>query len=88
MFGSGDSQYVFTLDSFAEFYSQQNGFLDAFELSKRLWGDLCFDSETRKFVRPGPGIELPRTFVHFILEPMYKIYSQVALSAVTYLKRS
>ena len=46
-----------------------NGFAD------RLWGDIWFND--RKFTRKQPDPEANRTFVHFILEPLYKLYSQV-----------
>lgn len=44
---------------------------------ERLWGDVYFNSSTRKFSKNQDG-ELNRTFVHFILEPLYKIYTQVS----------
>lgn len=47
------------------------------ELGKRLWGDAWVDPQTRKFKKGFPPPECQRTFVQFILEPMYKIYSQV-----------
>lgn len=43
----------------------------------RLWGNIYFDSENRKFTRKQADPEQNRTFVHFILEPLYKLYSQV-----------
>ena len=43
----------------------------------RLWGDIYFNQETRKFTRKQADPEQNRTFVHFILEPLYKLYSQV-----------
>ena len=42
--------------------------------SKFLWGDIYYNEETRKFSRKSEG-GLPRSFVHFILEPFYKIVS-------------
>lgn len=41
-----------------------------------LWGDIYYNEETRKFSRKSEG-GLPRSFVHFVLEPFYKIISQV-----------
>lgn len=49
--------------------------MDAF--ADRLWGDIYFNAETRKFTRKQADPEQNRTFVHFILEPLYKLYSQV-----------
>jgi 116 kDa U5 small nuclear ribonucleoprotein component len=43
----------------------------------RLWGDIYFDTETRKFTRKQADPEQNRSFVHFILEPLYKLYTQV-----------
>lgn len=43
----------------------------------RLWGDIYFDDETRKFTRKQADPESERTFVHFILTPLYKLYSHV-----------
>ncbi|KAJ1460268.1 P-loop containing nucleoside triphosphate hydrolase protein [Pelagophyceae sp. CCMP2097] len=44
------------------------------DFAKRLWGNVYFDKTTRKFSRKGDG---ERTFVEFVLEPLYKIYSHV-----------
>jgi 116 kDa U5 small nuclear ribonucleoprotein component len=44
-----------------------------------LWGDIYFHKDTRTFKRtPSKGESSPkRSFVEFILEPLYKLYSQV-----------
>jgi 116 kDa U5 small nuclear ribonucleoprotein component len=42
-----------------------------------MWGDIYFDQATRKFSRKAADPESPRTFVHFVLSPLYKLYSQV-----------
>jgi U5 small nuclear ribonucleoprotein component len=50
--------------------------LDPFAFAKFLWGELYYDEVTRKFKRKAigeGGAELPRSFVHFVLEPFYKI---------------
>ena len=48
---------------------------DTNEFSHLLWGDVYFNEDTRKFQRdPPPEFEDPvRTFVAFILEPIYKL---------------
>jgi U5 small nuclear ribonucleoprotein component len=51
------------------------GFVSDF--ANRLWGDIYFDSTTRKFSRKASDPEAARTFDHFILSPLYKLYSQV-----------
>ena len=43
----------------------------------RLWGDIYFNNDTRKFTRKAVDPESPRTFVQFVLDPLYKLYSQV-----------
>lgn len=58
-------------------YSPSAGNLDVTSFTERLWGDIYFNSETRKFTRKQADSESDRSFVHFILEPLYKLYSQV-----------
>lgn len=53
------------------------GKLDADAFAARLWGDIYFDNENRKFTRKQVDPESNRSFVHFILEPLYKLYSNV-----------
>lgn len=53
------------------------GKLDANAFAARLWGDIYFDNESRRFTRKQADPESNRTFVHFILEPLYKLYSNV-----------
>jgi 116 kDa U5 small nuclear ribonucleoprotein component len=45
------------------------------KFSKFLWGDIFYNFETRKFSKKNNNMEAPRSFVHFILEPFYKIIS-------------
>ena len=58
-------------------YSEAYGPLDVNAFADRLWGDIYFSPSTRKFTRKAEDPETPRTFVHFILTPLYKLYSQV-----------
>lgn len=53
------------------------GPLDINSFGDRLWGDIYFDPSTRKFTRKPADPEHARSFVHFILEPLYKLYSNV-----------
>ena len=46
--------------------------VDPEAFAKYLWGDLFYNEETRKFQRTSQG-GLPRSFVHFVLEPFYKV---------------
>lgn len=64
------------------------GSLDINAFADRLWGDIYFNSETRKFTRKQADPEQTRTFVHFILEPLYKLYSQVISSETDSLKET
>ncbi|KAH7907791.1 P-loop containing nucleoside triphosphate hydrolase protein [Hygrophoropsis aurantiaca] len=76
-FASTDMGWCFTLRSFAQMYADTYGSLDVNAFATRLWGDIYFDSETRKFTRKASDPEQLRTFAHFILEPLYKLYSHV-----------
>lgn len=50
--------------------------MDLDRFADRLWGNIYYNPESRKFSRnSGPGTK--RGFEHFILEPLYKLYSQV-----------
>lgn len=49
-------------------------------LAKRLWGDWYFNQETARFTRNKSTSSAPHSFVQFILEPIYKLYSQVIYS--------
>lgn len=69
--------WCFTLRSFAQMYADTFGSLDVAAFADRLWGDIYFNEETRKFTRKAVDPEQSRTFVHFILDPLYKLYSHV-----------
>lgn len=73
------SQYgtCFTLKSFAQLYENYYGGVRVDEFAKRLWGDIYFNSKTRKFTKKAPHNSAQRSFVEFILEPLYKIFAQV-----------
>ncbi|KAF9817963.1 hypothetical protein IEO21_03038 [Rhodonia placenta] len=76
-FASTDMHWCFTLRSFAQMYADSYGPLDVPAFADRLWGNIYYNSETRKFSRKPADPEADRSFVHFILEPLYKLYSQV-----------
>ena len=80
IFASGRYSICFSLQSFTNIYASKYRELDAIGFAKRLWGDMFYDPTTRKFTRKpqfGGPTPAPRSFVHFILEPMYKLFSQV-----------
>jgi U5 small nuclear ribonucleoprotein component len=57
-------------------YADTYGPIDLSSFAARLWGNIYYHPETRKFSRQSaPGAR--RGFEHFILEPLYKLYSQV-----------
>ena len=51
--------------------------MDVKAFADRLWGDIYFNEDTRKFTRKPADPESERSFVHFVLNPLYKIYSHV-----------
>ncbi|CAL8073399.1 unnamed protein product [Calicophoron daubneyi] len=76
-FASTYYRFCFTLDSFAKIYTDTfMANFDHAELAKRLWGDIYFDPKTRKFSKRPPASTSQRTFVDFVLEPLYKIFAQ------------
>ncbi|KAK1403485.1 110 kDa U5 small nuclear ribonucleoprotein component CLO [Heracleum sosnowskyi] len=77
-FASGSAGWCFTLHSFAKLYVKLHGIpFDATKFASRLWGDYYFDPDTRGFKKKQPSGGVERSFVQFVLEPLYKIYSQV-----------
>lgn len=74
LFASADLNFSFSLKSFASLYSQRLGInIDINAFAKRLWGDVYFDESRNKFTTKGSK----RSFIHFILEPLYKVVSMV-----------
>ncbi|GJJ77654.1 116 kDa U5 small nuclear ribonucleoprotein component [Entomortierella parvispora] len=76
-FASSQMGWCFSLKSFAKLYADSYPGIDVNGFAKRLWGDVYFNSETRKFGRNATERPAKRSFVHFILEPLFKIYGQV-----------
>jgi 116 kDa U5 small nuclear ribonucleoprotein component len=74
-FACTSMDWVFTLPSFAKMYADTFAKVDAFEFSRRLWGDIFFNPGSRKFTRKAVEEGARRAFVHFVLEPIYKLYS-------------
>lgn len=67
----------FSLKSFANLYAETYAGVNVDEFAKRLWGDIYFHHKTRKFSSKQPHNSTPRSFVEFILEPIYKLFAQV-----------
>lgn len=78
-FASAQYGFSFTLKSFAQLYSDTygQGQIDPTEFAKRLWGDMYFNPKNRKFTKKSPHASAQRSFVEFILEPLFKIFAQV-----------
>jgi len=76
-FASSQFGFCFTLKSFAALYNQTYGNINVNEFARRLWGDMYFNSRTRKFTKKPSLGSAQRSFVEFILEPMYKLFSHV-----------
>ncbi|KAI5780656.1 P-loop containing nucleoside triphosphate hydrolase protein [Peziza echinospora] len=85
-FASSDMRWCFSLESFAKMYSDTYEGVNAGDFAKRLWGDIFFNPSSRKFTRKGLEQKAKRTFVHFILEPLYKLYAHTIGESTTSLK--
>ncbi|KAJ0412522.1 hypothetical protein ATCC90586_006889 [Pythium insidiosum] len=76
-FASGQHGWSFTLESFAQIYAEMHPGVPASALAPRLWGNKYYNPQTRTFTNKVPYPNAMRSFVMFILEPLYKIYSKV-----------
>ena len=78
-FASSQYGFSFSLKSFAQLYSDtySGSGIDPNALAKRLWGDIYFSAKSRKFSKKSPHGSAQRSFVEFILEPLYKIFAQI-----------
>ena len=74
-FACSSMDWVFTLPSFAKMYADTFNKIDISEFARRLWGDIIFNPRSRKFTRKAIEDGAKRSFVHFVLEPIYKLYS-------------
>ncbi len=88
-FASTHMGYCFTLRSFAKLYAETYGAgVDVDAFAHRLWGNIYYNPESRNFSRTPADANTPRSFVHFILEPLYKIYTAVLSSDTPSLRRT
>ncbi|MCJ1228404.1 hypothetical protein MMC12_005065 [Toensbergia leucococca] len=74
-FACSSMGWCFTLPSFAKMYADSYPDVNAKDFSVRLWGDIFFNPKRRSFTRKGTEERSKRTFVNFVLEPIYKLYS-------------
>lgn len=74
-FSSAKLGFCFNLKSFAAIYkSNKMPDIDVDEFSTRLWGDVYF-AEGKLTSQKGTATSSDRSFVRFVLEPLYKIAS-------------
>ena len=79
IFASSEYHVCFSVKSFADVYHTHfGGGFNSKEFAKRLWGDQYFDQEKRTFSKKPVTADTSRTFIQFILEPLYKIFSIIA----------
>ncbi|XP_063704338.1 116 kDa U5 small nuclear ribonucleoprotein component [Culicoides brevitarsis] len=76
-FASGLYGICFTLKSFAKLYADTYEGVNYVEFAKRLWGDMYFHAKSRKFTKKPPHNSAQRSFIEFILEPLYKLFAQI-----------
>lgn len=89
-FACSSMEWCFTLPSFATMYTESypNAEFDSTEFSRRLWGDVFFNPRSRKFTRKAIEENAKRSFVHFVLEPIYKLYSHTISESPDVLKNT
>ena len=86
IFASSQYNFCFSLASFAGVYAEFFPGLDAAAFARRLWGDVYFQPAARNFRRKPPEGGGPRTFVQFVLEPLYKLITQTLSGSEAELK--
>ncbi|KAI9101026.1 P-loop containing nucleoside triphosphate hydrolase protein [Phlyctochytrium arcticum] len=87
-FASSQMGWCFSLKSFAQMYSESFENFDVDAFAQRLWGDIYFNPTKRTFRRKPLDHKDSRTFVHFILEPLFKLYAQIIGEDATVLKNT
>lgn len=98
-FACSSMRWCFTLQSFAKMYAEfypgpakVSGFgkpmqnLDVDKFAVRLWGDIFYNPVIRKFSRRAQEDDAKRSFVHWILEPIYKLYAHTLSESAEDLK--
>lgn len=79
IFASSEYKYCISLTSVAYKYANYwgNDNLNIKEFAKRLWGDIYFNPLKRNFTKKAEETAAERSFIKFILEPIYKISSLI-----------
>lgn len=86
LFSCTDLGWCFTLQSFAKMYTDTYGDVNTDDFARRLWGDVYFNPRKRSFTRKPVEDRAARSFVHFVLEPIYKLFTQSISAAPEDLK--
>jgi U5 small nuclear ribonucleoprotein component len=93
LFACSSMGWCFTLQSFAKMYAESyppmkkgTPGINVQEFARRLWGDIFYNPRKRSFTRKAVEERAKRSFVHFVLEPIYKLYSHTISSAPEELK--
>ena len=87
-FACSSMNWIFTLPSFSSMYADSYPDLNPKDFSVRLWGDIFFNPRRRSFTRKGTEEGSKRTFVTFVLEPLYKLYSHTISESPSDLKET
>ncbi|KAH7313525.1 P-loop containing nucleoside triphosphate hydrolase protein [Stachybotrys elegans] len=75
LFACTDFGWCFSLPSFAKMYTETYGDINADDFAKRLWGDVYYNPKKRTFTRKPIEEGAARSFNHFVLEPIYKLFT-------------
>jgi len=75
VFASAQHGWCFSCLTYAKMYTETDTSVSAERFAKKLWGDWYFNPETRAITKASAMSHNPRTFVHFLLEPLYKVYA-------------
>lgn len=88
LFACTEMGWCFTLQSFSKMYADSFPGVNTEEFARRLWGDIYFNPKKRTFSRkPLPGeTQAKRSFINFVLEPIYKLFSHTISQSPNELK--
>ncbi|KAI1813417.1 P-loop containing nucleoside triphosphate hydrolase protein [Poronia punctata] len=75
LFSCSEMGWCFTLQSFAKMYADSFPGVSTEEFAKRLWGDIYYNPKKRSFTRKPVEQGAKRSFINFVLEPIYKVFS-------------
>jgi 116 kDa U5 small nuclear ribonucleoprotein component len=75
LFAATELGWCFTLQSFSKMYADSFKGVITEELARRLWGDVFYNPRKRTFTRKKLEENSKRSFIHFVLEPIYKVFT-------------